>query len=63
MQGACMLKDQSLKRTRTFLFRALRKGPPFHGSRSSREIKFIMPVVKWVALSYKVISLLLSARK
>ena len=27
---------------------AFRKGPPFHGSRSSRELKFRMPAVKWV---------------
>ena len=30
------------------MLRALRKGPPFHGSRSSREIKFRMQAVKWV---------------
>ena len=57
------LDNRQINRTEQILLAIcilFRKGPPFHGSRSSREIKNQNASLSW---SYKVIKLLLSAGK
>ena len=57
-------REATIHLYRTTGFGALRKGPPFHGSRSSREIKIQNLNCQMGGREvFKVIQLLLAARK